>query len=72
MLFCHSASRIKALTFVPGGVSFMLIGNQIATVEINDNFRITTVIASDRQGVTFLMEEASAWEFWVLNVELNW
>jgi hypothetical protein len=37
-----------------------LIGNQIATVEINDNFRITTVIGSDRQGVTFLMEEASA------------
>jgi len=60
MLFCHSASRIKALTFVPDGLSFMLIGNQIATVEINDNFRITTVIASDRQGVTFLMEEASA------------
>jgi len=60
MLFCHSASRIKALTFVPAGVSFTLIGNQIPTVEINDHFRITTVIASDRQGVTFLMEEASA------------
>jgi hypothetical protein len=60
MLFCHSASRIKAITFVPGGVSFTLIGNRIATVEINDNFRLTTVIASDRQGVTFLVEEASA------------
>jgi len=46
MLFCHSASRIKAITFVPGGVSFTLIGNQIATVEINDNFRLTTVIGS--------------------------